>query len=142
MSHEGKGYVAPLARRRMEGRVLTLCGSARFEELYILWNRKLTLSGHTVFSLGAFPSQSGGKDWYTAAQKERLDQVHKVKIMRSEAIVVLSEEGYVGDSTRSEIEFAILLGKKLYAREHVTLNGIFASRFCSFEPALLLVDEP
>ena len=100
-----------------KSKTLTLCGSARFERLFHEWNKQLTLSGHTVFALGAYPSLEGEKSWYSAAEKERLDQVHKLKILRSDAVVLISEEGYVGDSTRSELEFAQLLGKHIYTIE-------------------------
>jgi len=99
----------------MKSQTITLCGSARFEKHFHAWNKILTLSGHTVFSLGCFPSVEGDKDWYTDAQKALLDQVHKVKILRSDAILVLNVGGYIGNSTFSEMQFAKLLDKEIYA---------------------------
>ena len=43
----------------MKSLTITLCGSARFEAEFHKWNKALTLSGHTVFSLGCFPSIEG-----------------------------------------------------------------------------------
>jgi len=99
---------------------ITLCGSARFEPQFKEWNRRLSLAGHLVYSLSCYPSDHGGKDWYTAEQKIMLDLVHKDKIANSDAIVVINENGYIGDSTRSEIEHARALGKKIY---YVHFNG-------------------
>ena len=101
----------------MKSQIITLCGSARFEREFHLWNKVLTLSGHAVFSLGCFPSIEGGKDWYSDPMKKRLDMVHKLKIQQSDAILVLNRNGYVDESTLSEVEFARLEGCELYAIE-------------------------
>ena len=70
--------------------IVTLCGSARFEELYHYWNERLTLAGYTVFSLAVFPSQKpAGKSWYTEEQKQELDAAHMRKIAASDAVFVI-----------------------------------------------------
>lgn len=85
--------------------ILTLCGSARFEPWFHAWNEALTLAGHCVFSLAAFPSQhAGDKDWYTPEQKLALDRAHFAKIAASDAIVVLNPYAYLGESTLREIK--------------------------------------
>lgn len=54
--------------------IITLCGSARFEQDFHEWNERLTLAGHCVFSLAVFPSIKGGeKNWYTDEVKQTLD---------------------------------------------------------------------
>jgi len=118
----------------MKSQIITLCGSARFEREFHLWNKVLTLSGHTVFSLGCFPSIAGGKDWcslfrqaegqlHSDPLKKRLDMVHKLKIQRSDAILVLNRNGYVSESTLSEVYFARLVGCDLYAIETWDANA-------------------
>ena len=108
--------------------IITLCGSARFEEQFKDWNEKLTLAGHTVFSLSVYasdkkmqrmidPTWNGSHEWYTEEQKTVLDQMHKEKIDLSEGIVVLNVDGYVGDSTASEIHHARRLGKSVFFLE-------------------------
>jgi hypothetical protein len=101
--------------------IITLCGSARFEREFHHWNEILTFDGHTVFSLSVLPSFKGDKNWYTPDQKIALDEAHKRKIASSDAIFVIDrpltgggEEPYVGDSTRSEIAYAVTLGKKIF----------------------------
>lgn len=95
--------------------IVTLCGSARFEPEFHLWNKVLTLSGHIVLSLACFPSIEGSKDWYTPEQKAVLDRMHREKIVVSDAIAVLNVGGYVGASTLREIQFAEALDKRVYA---------------------------
>lgn len=110
---------------------ITLCGSARFESHFKLWNEILSLAGHTVYSLAVYPSDKAGqKSWYTESQKTTLDKVHKDKIKASDAVLVLNVFGYVGESTLSEIAFAIQHQKKLYALESWGAGfGIGSSHF-------------
>jgi len=48
-----------------------------------------------------------------ADTKVRLDELHKRKIDLADEILVLNVGGYIGDSTRSEIEYATMLGKPI-----------------------------
>lgn len=94
---------------------LTLCGSTRFEGMFHHWNQTLTLKGHVVYGLAVYPSfKEGEKNWYTEAQKTTLDLAHLAKILHSDAIVVIDVDEYYGDSTRREIEWARMVGKKVY----------------------------
>lgn len=93
--------------------IITLCGSARFEKEFKDWNLRLTFSGHTVFSLTAYPSDHGKREWYSVHQKDMLDKAHKRKIRASDAIFILNVEDYVGESTRSEIAYARKLKRKI-----------------------------
>ena len=43
--------------------------------------------------------------------KDMLDHIHRKKIELSDEIFVINKDGYIGDSTRSEIEYATKLGK-------------------------------
>ena len=45
--------------------------------------------------------------------KEMLDDMHKRKIDMADEIFVINVGGYIGDSTRSEIDYAIEHGKKI-----------------------------
>jgi hypothetical protein len=94
---------------------LTLCGSSRFEQEFHEWNEKLTLTGHVVYGLAVYPSfHDGNKDWYGIEQKQTLDLVHLAKIDNSDAIVVINVNGYIGESTRREIEWARVRAKTVY----------------------------
>jgi hypothetical protein len=86
---------------------ITLCGSARFERHYKIWNELLSLCGNIVYTLSVYPSDKADvKNWYNEADKKMLDQVHKRKIDNSDGILVLNCYGYLGLSTLSEIEYA------------------------------------
>lgn len=94
--------------------IITLCGSARFEPFFKSWNLALTLSGHTVFSLAAYPSDKKcKKDWYDQNEKMLLDQAHFRKIAASDAIFVINAFAYIGESTSNEIMYANTLGKRI-----------------------------
>lgn len=95
---------------------LTLCGSTRFRDEYELWNKRLTLAGFLVYSVSGF-GHSG--DSFTDEEKARLDQIHLAKIDASHAIVVINPGGYIGDSTRREIEHARATGKTVYLTDGV-----------------------
>ena len=100
--------------------IITLCGSARFEEAWHYWNERLTLDGHALFSLTVFPSQKGGvKNWYSPEVKIALDAAHLRKIDASDAIVVISgplhvRDRYVGESCAREIAHAVTRGKRVF----------------------------
>ena len=95
-------------------KVITLCGSTRFKEDFERVNRELTLLGNIVISVGCF-GHSG--DTFTEEQKVMLDDIHKRKIDMADAIYVINKDGYIGDSTRSEIKYAIARGKQVILME-------------------------
>lgn len=90
---------------------ITLCGSTKFRAEYELWNKRLTLAGFLVYSVSGF-GHSG--DTFTTEEKERLDAVHLAKIDASHAIVVINPGGYIGSSTRNEINHARCHGKAVF----------------------------
>lgn len=95
-------------------KVITLCGSTRFKEDFERVNRELTLAGNIVISVGCF-GHSG--DTFTEEQKVMLDDIHKRKIDMADAIYVINKDGYIGSSTRSEIQYALRLGKQIIYME-------------------------
>ena len=90
--------------------VITLCGSTRFKDEFMAVQKKLTLEGNIVISLGVF-AHSG--DTISNEEKIMLDEMHKRKIDMSDEIFVINVDGYIGDSTRAEIEYAKLCDKKI-----------------------------
>lgn len=124
--------IALNAPRGGAGMRLTLCGSARFEEDFRRLDGLLTLGGHVVYNLAIYPSEREKKNWYTEEQKTILDKAHKLKIDNSEAIVVINRDGYIGDSTKSEIEHAIRTGKPRYYTHLVPTLDPSGIRWCPF----------
>ena len=93
-------------------KVITLCGSTRFKDEFMEAQKRLTLEGNIVISVGMF-GHSGDNEVWTAGTKEMLDDMHKRKIDMADEIYVINVGGYVGESTRSEIEYAKKTGKKV-----------------------------
>lgn len=93
-------------------KVITLCGSTRFRNAFMEAQKRLTLEGNIVISVGLF-GHSGDKEvWESMDEgtltrtKEMLDDMHKRKIDMADEIYVINVEGYIGESTKSEIEYA------------------------------------
>ena len=42
-----------------------------------------------------------------------LDDLHKVKISMSNLVFIINKNGYIGESTKSEIEYAEKAGKQI-----------------------------
>ena len=97
-------------------KVITLCGSTRFKEQFLEAQKRLTLEGNIVISVGLF-GHSGDDEVWTEWTKEMLDNMHKRKIDMADAIYVINVGGYIGDSTRSEIEYATKNGKEILSLE-------------------------
>ncbi len=90
-------------------KIVTLCGSTRFMDAFIKALRELTLQGHIVISVGLFGHQEGMD--MSGVVKQDLDILHKRKIDLADSILVISEKGYIGLSTYSEILYAKKHGK-------------------------------
>ena len=90
--------------------VITLCGSTRFKEQFLEAQKRLTLEGNIVISVGLF-GHSGDDEVWTEGTKEMLDDMHKRKIDMADGIFVINVGGYIGQSTRSEIDYALAHGK-------------------------------
>ena len=98
-------------------KVITLCGSTRFKEAFIEAQKRLTLEGNIVISVGLFGHSGDTEVWEDMSEdtltktKEMLDDMHKRKIDMADEILVINVGGYIGSSTRSEIEYALETGK-------------------------------
>ena len=92
--------------------VVTLCGSTRFKEQFLEAQKRLTLEGNIVISVGLF-GHSGDQEVWTEGTKEMLDDMHKRKIDMADSIFVINVGRYIGESTRSEIEYAQQNGKRI-----------------------------
>ena len=90
-------------------KVITLCGSTKFKREYESTNKILTLHGNIVISVGLFGHADGIK--LSPEVKAMLDEIHLKKIDMSDEIMVINPGGYIGDSTRREIEYAKKHGK-------------------------------
>lgn len=98
-------------------KVVTLCGSTRFKEQFMSVQKELTLKGYIVISVGLFGHAGDSEVWENMDEntltktKEMLDDMHKRKIDMADEIFVINVNGYIGESTKSEIAYANKTGK-------------------------------
>lgn len=111
--------------------IVTLCGSTRFSEAYQQANLQETLAGKIVLTIGC--NMRSDHEFFEGKSqeelidiKERLDQLHLRKIDLADEVLILSEKGYIGSSTRKEIDYALSLGKPIRWLEDVAEKEYYA----------------
>ncbi len=115
--------------------VITLCGSTRFKNEFMEIQKKLTLEGNIVISVGLFVHSGDKEVWdgmdegTLSKTKEMLDDMHKRKIDMADEIFVINVGGYIGESTRSEIDYAIKNGKKVRFLEDNAINAEYREKY-------------
>lgn len=106
-------------------KVITLCGSTKFKEDFMREQKRLTLEGNIVISVGLFGHSGDNEVWENmddgtlTKTKEMLDDMHRRKIDMADEIFVINKNGYIGSSTRSEIEYALSTNKKINYMEDI-----------------------
>lgn len=106
-------------------KVVTLCGSTRFKEQFIKAQKELTLKGYIVISVGLYGHSGDEEVWENMDEgtitktKEMLDDMHKRKIDMADEIFVVNVNGYIGESTKSEIKYAKETGKVVNYLENI-----------------------
>ena len=81
--------------------------------------KRLTLEGNIVISVGLFGLSGDEEVWdgmdegTLSKTKEMLDDMHKRKIDMADSIYVVNVGGYIGESTKSEIDYAKKHGKSI-----------------------------
>jgi hypothetical protein len=95
--------------------IVVLCGSTRFYDVFRRENLRLTLAGKIVLSIGCDTKADGdiAKIGDVEQAKANLDELHKRKIDLADEVLVLNVGGYIGSSTRGEIDYATTLGKPI-----------------------------
>ena len=106
-------------------KVVTLCGSTKFKDEFLRVQKELTLKGNIVISVGLFGHSGDNEVWENmddgtlTKTKEMLDDMHKRKIDMADEIFVINVDGYIGESTKSEIEYAKANGKAISYLENI-----------------------
>ena len=97
-------------------KVVTICGSIRFWDKMQEMSEKLELeNGFAVIGVTPHVMERD----FTQQEEDLLDELHKIKIDISDAIYVVNVGGYIGNSTKNEIEYATKLGKEILYYEEV-----------------------
>jgi hypothetical protein len=100
--------------------IVTLCGSSRFGPIFHAANLKETIAGNIVLSIGIDTKSDldlmlAGE--LTAADKDKLDQLHLRKVEMADRIVMINGPiggvPYLGISSILELEHARSLGKPI-----------------------------
>lgn len=94
-------------------KIITLCGSMRFKNEMINIAAELELNGDVVIQCIYFSQNKKLSDF----QLEMLSKLHYKKIEISDAIYVVNVNGYIGESTNNEIEYARSLNKEILSLE-------------------------
>ena len=103
----------------MKRKVVTLCGSMQFQDKIYETAERLELEcGYVV--IGVIPHVLPGE--LTAGQMALLNELHRSKIDLADAVFVVNANGYIGESVRSEIEYARSLGKEIMYLEKINAD--------------------
>ena len=101
--------------------VVCLCGSTRFVDTFNQWRQILTLEGKIVLGIEIVLPQAHRDDPQHSdfKTKRMLDELHLRKIDLADEVMILNVGGYIGESTRNELEYAKANGKKIIFLEAV-----------------------
>ncbi len=92
-------------------KIITICGSYKFKKEMAEIAEEMTLKGNCVIMPNELTKTN--KEDYTKEEILMIDKMHKEKIKISDAILVVDVNWYIGNSTKSEIEYAKSLNKEI-----------------------------
>ena len=92
-------------------KIITVCGSLKFKDEMMKTALKVELEGNCVLT-PIYPI-GDDKDIFTEEEAKILDDMHRVRIKMSDSILVINVDGYIGESTKREIELAKSLNKEI-----------------------------
>mgnify|MGYP005799061577 FL=1 len=91
-------------------KIITLCGSLKFQKEMMIIAEKMALEGNCILT-PVYPIIENCER--TDEQLKKLKKEHFKRIELSDAILVINKNNYIGDSTKLEIEYAKKLGKEI-----------------------------
>lgn len=89
--------------------IVCICGSTRFKDAWLKAMADETKAGRIYLAVGVFGHSDGVT--HTPEEKARLDVLHLEKVRLADEVLILDVDGYIGESTRRELEYAKMLGK-------------------------------
>ncbi|WP_212637416.1 hypothetical protein A5821_001655 [Enterococcus sp. 7F3_DIV0205] len=92
-------------------KVITLCGSIKFMKEFRQTEAMLTRMGFAVIT--PFFFEQGEEVEVTKEEALLLGKIHYKKIAIADEIFVIDVDGYIGESTKKEIEYAKLNNKNI-----------------------------
>lgn len=91
-------------------KIITLCGSLKFQKEMMYIAEKMALKGNCILT-PVYPVLENCER--TEEQLEKLKKAHFKRIEISDAILVINKDNYIGKSTNLEIEYARKLQKEI-----------------------------
>ncbi len=108
-------------------KIVCFCGSTRFAQYFMIERWKLEKQGIITLGINILPDgYFAGENHHGAEQegvKDILDELHKRKIDISDEVVILNVGGYIGQSTKAELEYALEIGKPVSYLEPLTIGS-------------------
>ena len=112
--------------------IVCLCGSTRFKDAFNQANRDETLAGKIVLAPGLF-GRSGDLEPSQYATgtplKIMLDELHMRKIDLADEVLIINVDGYIGESTTNEIEYALQKRKRVRWLDPFRIPSRYATEF-------------
>lgn len=111
-----RAQAAARSRLNNHPKIVCLCGSTRFWKTFQKASLQETLAGNIVLSIGAASGTDDEhfgnlpRDEYDSI-KTMLDELHLRKIDLADEVLILNVDGYIGKSTKRELEYALKLGR-------------------------------
>ncbi len=100
-------------------RIVCICGSTRFAAHMNTEAERLTLAGAIVVRPEVIAySRERDQQFVEPEVKAALDVLHLRKIDLADEVVIVTVDGYIGESTRREIEYAERIGKPVGVVEY------------------------
>ena len=90
---------------------ITLCGSTKFKNVFNRVAQRISLMGHIVLTPTIFSHADNIE--LTEEKFQTLKKVHLDKIAMSDAVIIINVDGYIGETTKEEIEYAEKLNKEI-----------------------------
>lgn len=106
----------------IEPKIVCLCGSVRFKEDFETLSCDYTIDGWIVVMPGCFTHDYFHTHSTGQIIKTKLDDLHRAKIRLAHRVVIINKDGYIGESTRRELEYALELGKEIVFTEEEMKN--------------------
>ena len=97
-------------------KIITICGSMKFQEQMIEAAKKLELEEHYIVIQCVYFDKS---EILSSKEINVLNELHYRKIEISDAIYVVNVGGHIGESTQKEIEYAHSLNKEVLFLEPI-----------------------
>ncbi|MGL4610944.1 MAG: hypothetical protein ACRCYY_14915 [Trueperaceae bacterium] len=98
--------------------IVCLCGSSKFYKEFQEINARETLAGNIVLSIANLAKSEADyfanlSEQESERLKTTLDELHRRKIELADEVFIVNKDGYMGESTNRELEYAEQLGKKI-----------------------------